>query len=181
MLKTLILTLALLGAGTAHAVQPSDTRTDETCDARAADTPTDHDCPCLHAESNDCEETMSAATIRTEPLTDFALTLRHNDGDHFSIEGEGYERIQWASFEGSGDDMLDIATAIEQRTSVQHKRVSLSWHESGDGIMCSPRNSLSLSRIAAPRLVALAPVIRRVVAEARANPSSETFGDFESA
>lgn len=58
-MKTMILFLALLGAGAATAAQPSDTSTmhDETIET-AADVPLEHECDCLTDEACEESETM---------------------------------------------------------------------------------------------------------------------------
>lgn len=163
-----VLFLALLGAG-AYAAQPSDDAMHDTA-TTAADTPLEHKCDCL-AETA-CEEKMKIADGRA----DFELTCERFSSDHFTIEGVALERIQWASIEGSGEDMLALATAIERRERMSSKRCALGWHESGDGLLWSPRNSMSASRVDAKRLVELVPKIRQKVAEP---PEAEDLGDWD--
>jgi len=165
-----VLTMALLGAG-ASAAQPSDTSTmhDETS---AADTPLDHGCDCVAATTcvaaATCEVKMKIATGRVE----YALTCRQTDADHYTVEGDGYEQPQWASIEGSGEDMSALATAIERREAMRAKRCALGWHDPGpdgfaraiEGLIWSPRNSLVQTRVRVDRLDELVPILRSAVA-----------------
>lgn len=110
-------------------------------------------------------ETMEIATTRV----DYALTCRQTSADHYVIEGDGFERIQRASIEGSAEDMLALATAIGRREPMIASRCALQWRYTDEaidqyvleGLLWSPRNSTIQTRVTLSRLDGLVPRLRR--------------------
>lgn len=72
-------------------------------------------------------------------------------------------RISDADVEGTAEEMLAIAVAIEQHENVSFKRCAIGWASDGTAELMSPRNSMRPARITADDAKHLAAEIRRVL------------------
>jgi len=85
--------------------------------------------------------------VKADSIADWWLIERkEHDGRSWFAPAHGgmsfmrSARISDADVEGPGAEMLDIAEAIEKRSSESHRRCSVSF--TADGFLfCSPRNS----------------------------------------
>lgn len=93
------------------------------------------------------------------------LTLRDAMDDWYVIEREHGGRICGADIEGTAEEMLAIADAIECGESFASKRCAVSRPVDGAVEMHSPRNSIKPARVTLTAAKALAVEIRRVIAE----------------
>lgn len=98
------------------------------------------------------------------------MTLTLRDGsmdDWYVIEREHGGRICGADIEGTAEEMLAIADAIECGESFAAKRCAVSRPIDGAVEMMSPRNSIKPARVTLADAKALAAEIRRVLAGRR--------------